>query len=178
MPETVTPDLFRAAMRRFAGACNIITTAAPGEGRAGWAGMVATAVVSVTAEPAQVLVCVNRSTWSHGVISRSGVLGVNVLGDDNYAMAQRFAGGVPPIEKFDEGDWTVNATGAPLLSEALVGLDCRVVECIAASTHDLFLCDIVGVNLRDQAAGPLIYFDGSFMSQFQPSPTTTKGTSQ
>lgn len=46
-----TGDLFRQAMRRLAGATTIITSAAPDAGRAGWVGMVATAVASVTAEP-------------------------------------------------------------------------------------------------------------------------------
>jgi flavin reductase len=66
-----TPDLFRQGMRRLAGACTIITSVAPGQGREGWVGMTATAVASVTADPARLLVCINRSTWAHGVVSQS-----------------------------------------------------------------------------------------------------------
>jgi flavin reductase (DIM6/NTAB) family NADH-FMN oxidoreductase RutF len=173
-PDTTTPDmtptsdLFRQGMRRLAGACTIITSLAPGEGREGWTGMTATAVASVTADPAQLLVCINRSTWAHGIITRSQVLGVNVLGDDALALAGRFAGGVAPHEKFAQGAWLTAATGAPLLADALVSFDCRVAECIAASTHDIFICDVVDVLLRESGGDPLIYFDGAFLGDRQP----------
>ncbi len=87
-----TPDLFRQGMRRLAGACTIITSVAPGQGREGWAGMTATAVASVTADPARLLICVNRSTWAHGIISQSRILGVNVLGE---AMRCRWPSALP-----------------------------------------------------------------------------------
>lgn len=161
----IAQDLFRAGMRRLAGACTIITSALPGEGRSSWTGMAATAVASVTAEPAKLLVCINRSTWAHGVIAKSGILAVNVLGDDALALANRFSGGVKPDEKFDEGGWMIAASGAPVLEEALTSFDCRVSERVAASTHDIFICDVIGVQLRDQVGGPLIYFDGTFLNQ-------------
>lgn len=158
-------DLFRQGMRRLAGACTIITSVAPGQGREGWTGMTATAVASVTADPARLLVCVNRSTWAHGIISQSRVLGVNVLGDDSLAMATRFAGGVKPEEKFNEGSWITTTSGAPLLANALVSFDCLVSECVEASTHDIFICDVLGVLLREPGGDPLIYFDGAFLTE-------------
>ena len=160
-----TADLFRQGMRRLAGACTIITSHDPAKGRDGWAGMAATAVTSVTAEPPRLLVCINRSTWAHGVIGRSGVLGVNVLGDDGLAMMKRFSGGVPPEERFESSEWQGARTGAPLLGSALVAFDCAVAECVAASTHDIFICDVLDVLIRQSAEAPLIYFDGAFLGE-------------
>jgi flavin reductase len=160
-----TPDLFRQGMRRLAGACTIITSVAPGQGREGWAGMTATAVASVTADPAQLLICVNRSTWAHGIISQSRILGVNVLGSDALPLAKRFAGGVRPEEKFAEGSWLTTTSGAPLLATALASFDCLVSESIEASTHDIFICDVLGVLLREPGGDPLIYFDGAFLAE-------------
>lgn len=161
------PDLFRQGMRRLAGACTIITSAMPGQGREGWTGMTATAVTSVTAEPARLLVCINRSTWAHGIISQSNVLGVNVLGNDALDLAKRFAGGVRPEDKFAEGSWSTAHAGAPLLEEALASFDCRVAESIEASTHDVFICDVLGILVRKRPGDPLIYFDGAFLSERQ-----------
>ncbi len=160
-----TPDLFRQGMRRLAGACTIITSVAPGQGREGWAGMTATAVASVTADPAKLLICVNRSTWAHGIISQSRILGVNVLGSDSLPLAKRFAGGVRPEEKFAEGAWLTTTSGAPLLASALASFDCLVSESIEASTHDIFICDVLGVLLREPGGDPLIYFDGAFLTE-------------
>lgn len=164
-PARQTADLFRQGMRRLAGACTIITTLAPGQGRASWAGMAATAVASVTAEPPRLLVCINRSTWAHGIISQSGVLGVNVLGAEGLDVAKRFSGGVPPEERFAHDNWQTASTGAPLLSSALVSFDCAVSECVTASTHDIFICDVLDVLIRDNRGDPLIYFDGAFMAE-------------
>ena len=159
------PELFRQGMRRLAGACTIITSGAPGQGREGWAGMTATAVASVTAEPARLLVCVNRSTWAHGIISRSRILGVNLLGADALPLAKRFAGGVPPEEKFASGTWLTATSGAPLLASALASFDCLVHEIVEASTHDIIICDVLGVLLREPGGDPLIYFDGAFLCE-------------
>ncbi|WP_327751606.1 flavin reductase [Sphingobium sp. SJ10-10] len=164
-PMAPKPDLFRQGMRRLAGACTIITSVAPGQGREGWAGLTATAVASVTAEPARLLVCINRSTWAHNIISQSRILGVNVLGDDALPLAKRFAGGVPPEEKFAEGNWLTATSGAPLLGSALASFDCLVGESIEASTHDIFICDVLGVLLREPGGDPLIYFDGAFLPE-------------
>ncbi len=160
-----SPDLFRQGMRRLAGACTLITSVAPGQGSAGWAGMTATAVTSVTAEPARLLVCINRSTWVHNIISQSEAIGVNVLGDDALHLAKLFATGIPAAEKFAQGSWLTAASGAPLLTNALVSFDCIVAERVAASTHDIFLCDVRDIFLRDDVGEPLIYFNGTFMPE-------------
>ena len=63
-PALLHPDRFRQGMRRLAGACTIVTSVAPGQGREGWVGLTATAVSSVTADPARLLVCINRKLQS------------------------------------------------------------------------------------------------------------------
>lgn len=169
-----TPEIFRQGMRRLAGACTIVTSVAPGQGREGWAGLTATAVTSVTAEPAKLLVCINRSTWAHGIINQSRVLGINVLGDDCLTLAKRFSGGVRPEEKFAGGGWLTATSGAPLLASALASFDCLVVEGIEASTHDIFVCDVLGVLLREPGGDPLIYFDGAFLAERQTTETKSR----
>ena len=161
----VSADLFRQGMRRLVGATTIITSLLPGEGRGGWVGMTATAVASVSAEPPRLLVCVNRSTYAHRVIARSGVLGVNVLGYDELGAASRFAGGVPPQERFAAGDWQPSPSGLPLLHSALASFECAVAEYVTASTHDIIICDVVDVLIRQPGGDPLIYFDGAFLGE-------------
>lgn len=167
-PASSLPELFKQGMRRLAGACTIITSVAPGQGREGWAGLTATAVASVTADPARLLVCINRSVWAHSIISTSRVLGVNVLSEESLDIAKRFAGGrCAPEQKFDEGLWLTSTSGAPLLADALVSFDCLVAENVEASTHDIFICDVLGIVMRERCGTPLIYFDGGFMPERQ-----------
>lgn len=162
-PAVVAPQDFRQGMRRLAGACAIVTTGSRHAGRASWAGLTATAISSVSADPPRLLVCVNRGVWAHGQIAGTGSIGVNVLGKRSEALALRFAGGkCAPHEKFAEGRWQTKVTGAPLLADALAAFDCHVAEIVAASTHDIFICDVLAVHIAD-ADQPLVYFDGGFL---------------
>lgn len=175
-----TAELFRQGMRRLAGACSVITSGDGGEAPGGWAGLTATAVSSLTAEPPRLLVCVNRRVWAHRAIAEHGALGVNVLDGDQEDLARRFAGQgeCSPDAKFAQGDWRVGASGAPLLANALVSFDCKVAETIAASTHDIFVCDVLAVRFRDGPVDPLIYFNGAFMVGSATGKQNTEGRFQ
>lgn len=158
IPQPISPDRFRLGMRRVAAACSIVTALDEDGLRAG---LTATAVCAVSAAPARLLVCVNREVSAHRAIVHAGALGVNILPQTHGHLAQRFAGGVRREERFDIGPWRTAVTGAPLLVDALAAFDCRIVEAIAASSHDIFLCEVVDllINERDD---PMLYFDGAF----------------
>ena len=63
-------------MSRLGAAVHVVTTA----GLAGKTGFTATAVSSVTDQPAMLLVCVNRRSASAPVLMQNGVFCVNTLG--------------------------------------------------------------------------------------------------
>ena len=62
-------------MRRLAAGVTIVTTGL-GEQRAG---LTATSVSSLTAEPPRLLVCIHRDADTHALILRSRAFAVNVL---------------------------------------------------------------------------------------------------
>lgn len=168
-PEASTVDAadFRSGMALLGGACTIITAQHNGER----AGLTATAVCSVSAEPPRLLVCVNRNVWAHDLICASGTLGVNVLAPRHESLARRFAGmvgGVTGSERFLEGDWTTGDAGAPLLRDALVHFECTVAEATASGTHSLFLCDVRAVNAHQANQSALMYFNRHFISAALP----------
>ena len=72
---SVEPAIFREAMSRLGAAVHIVTTAGP----AGKTGFTATAVCSVSDQPAMVLVCLNRRSNSAPLLSQNGVFCVNTL---------------------------------------------------------------------------------------------------
>ena len=71
----VTPEQYREGMSSLAAAVNVVTTTGP-EGRAGFT---ATAVCSVSDNPATLLVCLNRSASVHQVFKNSTHLVINTL---------------------------------------------------------------------------------------------------
>jgi flavin reductase (NADH) len=124
MPKTALAADFKHAMRRLAAGVTIVTTAG-GDGRAG---LTATAVCSLSADPARLLVCVNRDAAPNAAIAASGRFCVNVLALRHRALALRFAGatGVAGDDRFARGKWGKAATGAPVLLDALASFDCAV----------------------------------------------------
>lgn len=142
-------------MSRVAAAVHLVTT----DGAAGRAGMTATAVTSVTDNPATVLVCLNSSSRSCKLLQANGVFGVSVLSPEDLELSAVFAGlGDLPWEgRFNVGDWTPGATGSPLLKSALATFDCRVCGTSIVATHQVVLGEVVDVRLGERGEALLYY---------------------
>jgi flavin reductase (NADH)/flavin reductase len=156
---SIDPDTFRTGMRRLAGHVCLITTANPSGVRAG---LTATAVCSVSAEPPTLLICINRRNSSHTAIREAGVFAVNVLALEDQALADRFATKLEGEERFREGLWTTLDTGSPILESALVSFDCRIAQAVEVGTHGILFGEIHAVRVRHENAKPLLYAHGSY----------------
>jgi flavin reductase (DIM6/NTAB) family NADH-FMN oxidoreductase RutF len=156
---TVTPQAFIEAMRQLAHGVTLITTAH--EGR--WAGLTATAVCSVSAEPPQLLACINRQAETHRLIAEGGVFAVNVLASEQQRLAEIFAGGggVYGDQRFAAADWATLTTGAPVLRPCLATFDCHLVEHVPASSHSIFIGHVAAVELHPDL-DPLVYVEGDY----------------
>jgi flavin reductase (DIM6/NTAB) family NADH-FMN oxidoreductase RutF len=155
--EGIGSDEFRRAMRQLAGAVSIITTR---DAESAF-GMTATAVCSVSAEPPTVLVCVNRRTATHAAIARAGVFCVNVLAGADQELSNRFSGAQTGAARFTPGDWRTLATGAPVLADAPLALDCRVSGSVDHGTHTLYF-GLIAACAVNPGRKPLVYADGRY----------------
>ena len=99
--SAVSAEQFKQGMRCLAAGVTIVTTVHDGVR----GGLTATAVTSLSADPPQVLVCVNRTANAHDLIHRGSLLCVNVLCHGHKDLAARFAGqnGVFGAGRFDAG---------------------------------------------------------------------------
>jgi len=152
--RTVEAAAFREAMSRLGAAVHVITTAGPG----GKTGVTATAVCSVSDAPPTLLMCLNQRSQTNPVVVENGVFCVNTLGDGGAEIADIFAGrtGVQGSDRFATGDWTVLATGSPVLSSAVVVFDCRIIEVRAVASHNVFFGAVEAVRLGP--AGPALVY--------------------
>ena len=156
---TVTPEAFIQGMRQLAAGVAVVTTADT-EQRAG---LTATAICSVSAEPPQLLVCINRRAEAHDLLAHSGVFAVNLLAADQQPLAEAFAGtiGVFGEDRFERGLWTRLATGAPVLEPCVATFDCLVAQAIRADTHTIFVGRVEAVRMAPDLA-PLVYAEGDY----------------
>lgn len=157
---TVSVEQHRYGMRHFAVGVSIIT-AQDGECRAG---LTATAVCSVTADPPRLVVFVNKNVVASQIIRASGAICVNVLAGEQEPVAKAFAGmleGVHGEARFEHGQWGELVTGAPVLAGALANFDCRVIKVFDESTHHAFLCEVLATRERNDGEA-LIYLNSAF----------------
>jgi len=148
-PEEVSAVAFREALSNALTPVTIVAT----DGEHGLAGVTCSAVCSVCDTPPTIVVCINRKSFSNGVIKANGVLCVNWLRSDHAHVSQVFAGAgaVPMPQRFEAG-WGELATGAPHYRDAIVALDCRVVEAMEIGTHSVFLARVVATAKADDGA--------------------------
>jgi len=149
---------FRTAMSRLGAAVNIVTT----DGAAGRHGITASAVCSVSDDPASLLVCVNRSSRMNAMIAENGKLCVNVLTGGHQELSKRFADRTVTMdERFGSALWTTLGNGVPALSDALCIFGCHVASISDVGTHSVFFCQVQELLLNNGGDG-LVYFGRNY----------------
>jgi len=154
----VSPDQFKHVMRRWASTVTVITTKADDL----IYGLTATAFSSLSAEPPEVFISINKRTRTHPLIEQSGVFCVNFLTGDMKPISDRFAGRTPDVERFKDLPHRAEATGAPVLDDALAYLDCRVVRALDAGDHTIFIGLVEASGVQKDDVHPLLYVNGNY----------------
>jgi flavin reductase (DIM6/NTAB) family NADH-FMN oxidoreductase RutF len=148
------------AMRHLTGGVSVITA---GEGDAR-TGLTVTTAHSLSMDPALMIISVNRSSSGYGVISAHGHFCVNVLGDDQKAVAERFSGigGIKGKDRYQGESWTQLETGALALNGALANIDCEVTDAIDRYSHGLFIGLVKAVRVSALRRPQLVYQHGAY----------------
>lgn len=150
---------FRQAMRRMAATVSIV--AAEHEGQR--CGLAATSVVSVCVDPPTVLVCINAGASAFPVVQAARRFSVNILGQDQRAIGDRFGRQHTQEERFAIGDWSCDEAGTPYLLNSQASLLCNVVQELPYATHSIFIAEVLQV-LAGDCVDPLLYADGRYGS--------------
>jgi flavin reductase (DIM6/NTAB) family NADH-FMN oxidoreductase RutF len=154
----VDPLEYRSIIGHFATGVTVITTA-DGEHLQG---MTANAITSLSLNPVMLLVCVEKSTYTHGVIERGGVFAVNILGEHQESVSRLFAKRGEPERLALRGQpFRFGETGTPILEDCLAFLECRVAETLEGGDHTIFLGEVVHQGVREEMR-PLMFFRGGY----------------
>jgi flavin reductase (DIM6/NTAB) family NADH-FMN oxidoreductase RutF len=109
--------------------------------------MTANLVVQVCVDPKLVAVAVENTSRTHGLVERGKVFSVAMLDREDRAIVRKF---VKPATD-DRVARTLNGfayvdtpvTGAPVLSQSIAYLDCRLEKALALGSHTLFVGEVV-----------------------------------
>lgn len=154
---TVSADDFKKALQLWASGVTVVTTHSE---KFGNQGMTVTAFSSVSVEPPQILVCLNEAADTGAGIDESGCFAVNVLDVAQQDVSNQFAGGSSQQQRFENTPWHRGATGAPLLTDSLMSLDCRVVTKVKAGTHWIIIGEVQDCACR--SGEPILYYRGAY----------------
>ncbi len=148
---------FRQAWGKFATGVSVITTAqSDGEIH----GMTANGIASVSLDPLLALVCAGHNTTSYPLIKESGRFAINILSEDQQAIAEYYAR--PTDQKTGDVSMSFSRTaqGAATLDGSLAYMDCRVVNEYVAGDHTIFIGEVEELEIG--SGRPLLYFEGRF----------------
>jgi flavin reductase (DIM6/NTAB) family NADH-FMN oxidoreductase RutF len=155
LPEgLIDSATYRMCMRNVPGAVAIVTTSHGGV----HAGLTVTAVCSVSADPPQLLVCVNRSAGGYPAMAASGHFGVSFLAHTHQSVADVFSS--PVDDRFAHAEWIDLGSGVPLLRDAAAAFDCVVMQMVEAGTHTVFIGAVTGAI--SQETPNLVYKQGVY----------------
>jgi len=154
---TVSVDDFKKALQLWASGVTVVTTNSV---KFGLQGMTVTAFSSVSVDPPQILVCINGSADTGAGIDESQCFAVNVLNSDQQDLSNQFAGGSSQQQRFENTAWQAGITGAPVLTDSLMSLDCKVVEKVRAGTHWIIIGEVQECVCR--SGEPLLYYRGAY----------------
>ena len=107
----------------------------------------------VNSEPAMTYISVRPSRYSHELISENKEFVINLTTAKTLKAAD-FCGvkSGRDVDKFAEAGLTpvaATAVKAPLIAESPLSLECRVTEVKRLGSHDMFLAEIVAVDVDD-----------------------------
>lgn len=154
MTSATTPDArdFRLTMGRMAKCVSVTTAMTP----AGPIGCTTTGVLSLSTDPASILVSLTTSGRTLADALAAGSFSVNVLSTRQQDLIHQFASG-DPGRRFDGVRYRLRG-GAPVLADASASVVCRVRDAIQVLDHTLLIGDVQ--HAHTSAWPPLLLLDG------------------
>ena len=149
----ISPDELKKAMSLVAATVTVVTA----DGDGGPIGLTVSSFMSVSADPAIVLICLEKATSSQQPMVDAEGFTVNVMpqGAEDEAMlfAKRGA------DRFGSSKWSEPATAAagPVLESALAHLECVTIDRIEVGDHWVVFGEVQAMEIGNEDLLPLVW---------------------
>lgn len=118
---------------------------------AGW-------ITQVSFDPLLLVLSVNPTHASYPILIASGAFAVSILRQGQLELARHFGTqSGREVDKLAGQRWQSAPGGAPVLSDALGYLECRVAGRYPAGDHELVLGQVLGGRVLAPDASPMTY---------------------
>lgn len=160
-PDEATQRRFRDAMGLFPTGVTLLTArGTDGTDRA----ITANSFTSVSLDPLLVLVSVEHASRLHDAVLASGRWAVSLLPRSLEEVSRRFARRGHRVAEglADVPHHRGRHSGALLLDGALSAFECRTTAVLPAGDHTVLLGEVLGIELNDPDAPPLVWHRGRY----------------
>lgn len=113
---------------------------------------------TICSDPAMCYISVRKERHSHAILTRTGEFVINLTTRD-LLRATDWCGvrSGRDYDKFKEMGLTAEPAkhvAAPLIAESPVHIECRVKQVIELGSHDMFIAEVVGVEVESELIDP------------------------
>ena len=154
VPGPVPSALFRAVCGLFVTGVTVVTTTA----RSQAVGITVNSFASVSLDPPLVLFCVHRDSRLRPALEEAGSFVVNILTAEQEPVGRAFADRT--ADRFQDVPARAAPTGAPILTDALAYVHCRVEREIPAGDHVVILGEVLDLGVL-RGGDPLTFYAGA-----------------
>lgn len=168
----VNQSSLRDTLRFWSSGVSVVATLTDNARDFKYAGMTVNSFTSLSLDPAQILICIDKNSTTTDYLLKAGVFSISILSADQADLSDRFAGRVTlPShgDRFVGVAFETAVTGAPILHGALAWLDCRIQTVHDGSSHWIVIGSVVASGHTPTATEPLIYFNRAY-SMLAPEP--------
>lgn len=158
----------RSVMRYFPAGVTIVTARYPEDNTP--CGMTVSSFTSISLDPPLIAISLKKTASTAQAILEQKAFGVSILHAKQEDLSNRFAGFDPNFEeqasRFADLNIQTAVTNAPLLTDVLNWLDCKVWAVYDGSTHHLIMGEVVATSPVDEDAdhAPLLYYNRGYHS--------------
>lgn len=156
---SVPADQFKNVMSHVAATVTVVTAST----EEGPVGLTATAFMSVSADPAIVLVCVDKATGSLQPMLAAAGFTVNLMPQGTEREVMLFA--THGADKFGGTQWSApeHSNAGPALDNAYARLECTTIDRTEMGDHWVIYGEVDAAEVMSPASLPLVWLGRGFV---------------
>ncbi|MBA3955620.1 MAG: flavin reductase family protein [Acidimicrobiia bacterium] len=159
-PLAVHGAEFRQVLGHFSTGVVVVTSLAEGVP----VGLSVNSFTAVSLDPPLVAFCAARRSRTWASIRPAGIFCVNVLAEDQEAVARVFA--TPGADRFGKVGWAPSPSGAPRIYGSLAWIDCTIDAVHPGGDHEICVGRVRALGM-EREDGPLVFYRGGY-GRFEP----------
>lgn len=132
---------------------------------------------TICSDPVMVSVSIRKERYSHSIITETGEFVINITTEE-LAFATDYCGvrSGRDVDKFKEMNLSAapaSHVACPIIAESPVNIECKVIDVKELGSHDMFIAEVVAVDVSEQymdengkfdlnMTGPIAYSHGEY----------------